>query len=59
MIITNNTFELYDKVKVKEENVIGFIVFITPDNKYTVESEDNTGNIFYDLSENEIEKVST
>lgn len=58
MIITKNTFELYDKVKVKKGKVIGFIVYISPDNKYTVESEDNTGNILYDLSENEIEKVS-
>ena len=58
MIITNNIIELYDKVKLKKENVIGFIVFITPDNKYTVESEDNTGNIFYDLLENEIENLS-
>lgn len=53
-----NNFYLYDKVKIKSENIVGFVVFITPDNKYTVESEDNTGKIFYDLSENEIEKLS-
>lgn len=53
-----NKLYLYDKVKIKNNNIVGFIVFITPDNKYTVESEDNTGNVFYDLSENEIEKMS-
>jgi hypothetical protein len=46
--------ELYDKVRVKSLNVIGFIVDIIEDS-YTVEKEGNQGPIYWNLPEEDLE----
>lgn len=48
--------ELYDKVRVKSLNVIGFIVDIV-EGSYTVEKEGNAGPIYWNLPENDLEPV--
>ena len=48
--------ELYDKVRVKSQNAIGFIVDIVGDS-YTVEKEGNKGPIYWNLPADDIEPV--
>lgn len=48
--------ELYDKVRVKSQNIIGFIVDIV-DDSYTVEKEGNAGPIYWNLPAADIEPV--
>lgn len=48
--------ELYDKVRVKSKNIVGFIVHIT-DGWYAVEKEGNEGPIYWDLTIDDLEKV--
>ena len=48
--------KLYDKVQVKSQNVIGFIVDIVEDS-YTVEKEGNTGPIYWNLPADDIEPI--
>ena len=47
---------LYDKVRVKSQNVIGFIVDIVEDS-YTVEKEGNAGPIYWNLPADDLELV--
>lgn len=51
-----NQMELYDKVRVKSQNIIGFIVDIV-DDSYTVEKEGNAGPIYWNLPAADIEPV--
>ena len=48
--------ELYDKVRIKSLNVIGFIVDIVEDS-YTVEKEGNKGPIYWNLPADDLEPV--
>lgn len=48
--------ELYDKVRVKSKNIVGFIVNIT-DGWYAVEKEGNEGPIFWDLKADDLELI--
>ena len=48
--------ELFDKVRVKSQNVIGFIVDIVEDS-YTVEKEGNKGPIYWNLPADDLEPV--
>lgn len=48
--------ELYDKVRVKSHNVIGFIVDIVGDS-YTVEKEGNAGPVYWNLSADDLEPI--
>lgn len=48
--------KLYDKVRVKSKNIVGFIVLIT-DGWYAVEKEGNEGPIYWDLTADDLEPV--
>lgn len=48
--------ELFDKVRVKSQNVIGFIVDIVKDS-YTVEKEGNKGPIYWNLPADDLELI--
>ena len=48
--------ELYDKVRVKSQNIIGFIVDIV-EGSYTVEKEGNKGPIYWNLPAEDLEPI--
>ena len=48
--------ELFDKVRVKSQDVIGFIVDIVEDS-YTVEKEGNKGPIYWNLPADDLELI--
>jgi hypothetical protein len=48
--------ELYDKVRIKSLNVIGFIVYISGE-YYAVEKEGNEGPIYWEVTADDLEPV--
>lgn len=51
-----NWMKLYDKVRIKSLDVIGFIVDIVKDS-YTVEKEGNAGPIYWNLPKDDLEPI--
>ena len=54
--IGGKIMELHDKVRVKSQNIIGFIVDIIEDS-YTVEKEGNEGPIYWNLPKDDLEPI--
>ncbi len=50
-------FELFDKVRIKSENAIGFIVDIHENGKLDIEKEGNRGPVYWYIDESDIEKI--
>lgn len=50
-------FELFDKVRIKSKNVIGFIVDIHENGKLDIEKEGNQGPVYWYIDESDIEKI--
>ena len=48
--------KLYDKVRIKSKNVIGFIVYISGE-WYAVEIEGNQGPIYWEVNKDDLEPV--
>lgn len=50
-------FELFDKVRIKSKNAIGFIVDIHENGKFDIEKEGNQGPVYWYIDESDIEKI--
>lgn len=50
-------FELFDKVKIKSKNVVGFIVDIHKDGKFDIEKKGNEGPVYWYIDESDVEKI--
>lgn len=53
--------ELYDKVKIKSKNIIGFVVdvldVLDDKEKFIVEKEGNEGPLFFDIDKDDLEVI--
>lgn len=50
--------KLYDKVRIKSKNIIGFVVDVLNDKeKFIVEKERNEGPLFFDIDRDDLEAI--
>lgn len=49
--------KLFDKVKIKSKNVVGFIVDIHKDGKFDIEKMGNEGPVYWYIDESDVEKI--
>lgn len=50
--------KLYDKVRIKSKNIIGFVVDVLNDKeKFIVEKEGSEGPLFFDIDKDDLEVI--
>ncbi len=49
--------KLFDKVYIKSENVTGYIVDISSNNKFIIEKSGNEGSLYFGINEDDIEFI--
>lgn len=55
---TMSKIKLYDKVRIKSKNIIGFVVDVLNDKeKFIVEKEGNEGPLFFDIDKDDLEVI--